>query len=81
MSIENKGYDKERLRWQCRRGMLELDMLLENFLDQQFDHLSAIEQNDFIQLLKQPDPFLISWITEDNVPPPFSKIIQLIKMV
>jgi len=75
--------DKERLRWQCRRGMLELDMLLEDFLEQRFDHLSIDEQKHFIELLRQPDPFLFSWIIGDEQPEyaPFSKIIALIKRI
>ena len=35
MSI-NRG----RLRWQCRRALLELDLLLERFLERDFDRLS-----------------------------------------
>lgn len=72
-------HNKERLLWQCRRGMLELDMLLENFLEQHFQHLSAEQQANFIQLLEQPDPFLFSWIMEGKAPQPFTEIVKLIR--
>lgn len=51
----------ERLRWQCRRGMLELDLLLEAFLDQQYTKLSPRLQQRFIQLLAFPDPVIHAW--------------------
>ena len=38
---------KSELRWQCRRGMLELDILLNSFLDEKFHQLSIDEKNQF----------------------------------
>ena len=32
--------DKRRLKWACRRGMLELDVLFEPFVEQAYDELS-----------------------------------------
>ncbi len=51
----------ERLRWQCRRGMLELDVLLEAFVDQLYPGLSPRLQRHFHQLLEFPDPIIHSW--------------------
>ena len=51
----------ERLRWQCRRGMLELDVLLEAFLDQHYPSLSPRLQRHFLQLLEFPDPIIHAW--------------------
>ncbi len=53
--------DIERLRWQCRRGMLELDMLLEAFLDRAYPKLSPRLQRHFHQLLEFPDPIIHAW--------------------
>jgi len=47
-----------RLRWQCRRGMLELDLILERFLNKNYVNLSAGEQDLFEQLLDYSDPEL-----------------------
>lgn len=44
-----------RLRWQCRRGMLELDLILESFLNKNYVNLSACEQGLFEQLLDYSD--------------------------
>lgn len=50
--------DMGRLRWRCRRGMLELDMLLGRFLDEHYPHLDARQQHDFADLLELDDPEL-----------------------
>jgi antitoxin CptB len=46
------------LRWRCRRGMLELDILLNQFLDRQYVNTSDTEKNTFDQLLDYPDQLL-----------------------
>jgi antitoxin CptB len=44
-----------RVKWQCRRGMLELDILLQDFVDEKYGLLTDKEKNDFDALLKYPD--------------------------
>ncbi len=53
---------KKKLAWQCRRGMLELDVVLIPFLENHFDELSASQQADFEKLLQQADPDIYSWL-------------------
>ena len=53
----------KRLRWKCRRGMLELDLILERILDQLYDELSATEKRLFEKILELPDPILHSLLT------------------
>jgi len=48
-----------RLAWQCRRGMRELDELLNRFLGQCFSRLDRPEQETFIRLLDYPDDVLL----------------------
>lgn len=50
-----------KLRWQCRRGMLELDLLLVLFLEEVYPTLTAREQSLFSDLLEYPDPTLYHW--------------------
>lgn len=50
-----------RIRWACRRGMLELDVILEPFFDNQFTKLSAEQQGTFERLLACDDPELFRW--------------------
>ena len=51
--------EQARIRWRCRRGLLELDLLLSNFVDQHYRHLDINEQAAFQQLLDLPDPTLV----------------------
>jgi antitoxin CptB len=70
----------QRLKWACRRGMLELDLLLMGFLDTGFSCLSSTEQRIFEQLLTSTDAALADWLlTEKKPPPEFQKIITAIK--
>ena len=48
-----------RLRWQCRRGMLELDLLLRRFVDAAYPELGAEERAAFGRLLDYPDDTLL----------------------
>jgi len=44
-----------RLRWKCRRGMLELDIMLQSFLDNGYANLDKSEVLFFEQLLSYED--------------------------
>lgn len=61
--------DLQRLRWQCRRGLLELDLLFGRFLAECYPKLTAARQEDFRRLLEYPDPTLLSWIQGQDRPP------------
>lgn len=51
-----------RLAWQCRRGMRELDLLLQRFLDLSYAGLEVEEQRDFVRLLEYPDQLLLEYL-------------------
>jgi len=44
-----------RLRWRCRRGLLELDIVLARFIEQHYANLSAAEKSEFVELLTEAD--------------------------
>jgi antitoxin CptB len=48
----------ERLRWRCRRGLLELDIVLKRFVDQDYAGLDAEQKIAFDALLDLPDTVL-----------------------
>jgi antitoxin CptB len=48
-----------RLAWQCRRGMRELDELLNGFLLQGYSSLDETAQATFATLLEYPDAVLL----------------------
>lgn len=49
-----------RLRWRCRRGMRELDVLLTRYLDHHYAGAPSDEQAAFRRLLDSQDPELFS---------------------
>ncbi len=50
-----------RLKWACRRGMLELDVLLLPFVEQSFETLTYEQKVIFERLLTSDDPDLYAW--------------------
>ena len=48
------------LRWRCRRGMRELDVLLERYLAERWPAAGLEEQQAFADLLELTDPDLVA---------------------
>jgi antitoxin CptB len=67
---EDLARDREvlRLRWQCRRGMLELDLLLNRFLETGYAGLGEAERATFNRLLAYQDQVLHDWFLGHAVP-------------
>ncbi len=61
--------ETERMRWRCRRGLLELDIVLGRFVEAHYAGLNAVQRAALDELLDMPDPVLWDMIT-GNQPPP-----------
>ena len=48
----------ERVRWRCRRGLLELDIVLGRFVGQHYAGLNEAQRAAFDALLDMPDTVL-----------------------
>lgn len=59
---------KGKLRWNCRRGMKELEVLLLPFLDHCYDELSLTHKIQFVRLLGFDDASLFSWFMGYETP-------------
>ena len=59
---------KAKLIWQCRRGMLELDLIFQRFLAQQVDTLTDSQIDSFERLLMAQDPDLYAWVMGYETP-------------
>lgn len=57
----------ERARWRCRRGLLELDIVLQRFMDQHYTQLNEEGLQQFERLLALPDNDLWDLITARQV--------------
>lgn len=58
---------KINYRWQCRRGMLELDLLLNNFVDKKIEDLTTEQKQTFELLLSYPDQTLLDLLLGNAV--------------
>lgn len=73
--------DQSRLKWQCRRGLLELDILLGEFLDKCYPGLAEAQQSQFQQLLNCHDQDILAWLMGYLVPPEpnLKEIVEIIR--
>ena len=61
-------YSLSKLRWHCRRGMRELDVLMLRYLDDSFELATATEQQGFVDLLALEDPILFAYVVGREEP-------------
>lgn len=73
-------FNRQKIFWHSRRGMLELDLLLLPFAEDVFDTLSNKEQLLYSELLEQEDQDLFAWLVGKTPPSDvrFEPIIRLI---
>lgn len=57
-----------RLRWHCRRGMRELDVLLMKYFEQVYPHTEPARQQAFESLLELQDPVILTYLTGNARP-------------
>ena len=62
------AHERERIRWHCRRGMLELDLILKAFLEEHLDALQPAQLDAFRVLLACPDPELLNLVMGHEEP-------------
>ena len=68
----------KRIYWACRRGMLELDLVMVPFYEQRFRSLSEVDQQRFINLLECEDTELFQWFLGKGEPddPELASIVR-----
>jgi len=60
--------EESRLRWQCRRGMRELDELLVRYLDECYPQDSDADKAAFREVLELADPVLNGYLLQRQMP-------------
>ncbi len=70
-----------RLVWASRRGMLELDLVLQPFLENHYADLDAADKERFCHLLEEEDQDLFLWFMRraDPEDPDLRHIVQVIR--
>jgi len=69
MPVAGAAQEIGRLRWRCRRGMRELDVLLTRYVDRHYAHASSEDQEAFRMLLESPDPLIHAYCLGSETPP------------
>ncbi len=70
-----------RLRWLCRRGMKELDVLMTHYLEHHYPGASVEEQQAFESLLEMPDPELYNLVLgrSESDDKDIARVIELLR--
>ena len=61
--------EARRLLWRCRRGMKELDVLLERFARWELPQAGPEQRRLMAWLLDLPDPLLVDYLLGQGLPP------------
>ena len=71
----------KRLRWRCRRGLLENDLVLERFLERYGTQLSDTDAAAFMKLLDHGDKALWELVTGRSQPadPALIAVVELLR--
>ena len=69
MVANQTKFSKNLISYRSRRGMKELDLILEKFTTTQFVYLNSELQHQYASLLEQPDTDLWNWVTGQEFPP------------
>ena len=75
--------DMPRLRWLCRRGMKELDVVLETYLERRYESAPGDEQQAFRDLLELPDPQLYGLLLgrEEAAGEPARSLVETLRTI
>lgn len=75
-----QAYDLGWLKWQCRRGIKEVEVVLLPYLETRFAKADARQQALFVRLLDCHDVDLLEWVMRRDLPadPDLAEIIQII---
>lgn len=70
-----------RLMWGSRRGMLELDLILQPFVERVYPNLPLEDQQRFQNLLAEQDQDLFAWFLHRDLPadPDLQRIVKIVR--
>lgn len=73
--------EKNRLLWASRRGMLELDLILQPFVEKVYPILTIEDQKRYERLLEEQDQDLFTWLLKRRDPdnPNLLRIVSIIR--
>ena len=72
--------EKSRLLWRCRRGIKEMDIILQDFIYNSYDKLSDKNKKNFSELLDEQDLDILNWVMGRDKPAD-NKLINIINII
>jgi len=70
----------DRIRWRCRRGLLELDLVLQAFVERRLRQLDADQLLLFNELLDEPDNDLLDLALGRSEPTPrYRDLVEMLR--
>ena len=73
-------FNRDKIFWHSRRGMLELDLLLVPFAREVFETLSRQDQLLYSDLLEEEDQDLFAWLMQRS-PPSEARFESIIRQI
>ena len=59
---------KSRILWRCRRGIKEMDIVLQDFIKDSYDELNNENKSAFSKLLEEQDLDILNWVLGKDKP-------------
>ena len=72
--------EKSRILWRCRRGIKEMDIVLQDFIKDSYDELNNENKSAFSKLLEEEDLDILNWILGKDKPED-AALIEIIKKI
>lgn len=72
--------EARRLLWRCRRGMKELDVLLERFARLELPTATPEERRTLERFLELPDPVLVDYLLGQAIPDD-TELVRLLQRI
>ena len=72
-----------RVKFNCRRGILELELFLTRLIQEQYQNFSETEKNLFSRMLELSDVVLFDWFLNKQLPEktdPFYLFVKKIQL-
>ena len=79
--FEPQDDQESLLQWRCRRGLKELDVLIQPFLHESFRGLSVAQKAAFTRLMACEDMDLLDWLLHQATPtdPELEQLVEHIR--
>ena len=72
--------EKSRILWRCRRGIKEMDIVLQDFIKDSYDELNNENKSAFSKLLEEQDLDILNWVLGKDKPED-AALIEIIKKI